>query len=643
MKIIKGIGIGLAIIASAIHANAIEHLEISVQCTNVVLRWPCLDDGSEQFIVQYRSTLSSTDSWQTLETFLPATYGTNEMYYTNWGVVKTPVNCNGGGSFSMMMMQGGEEEMLSSTPAEPMATPNGAADAVPVKLYPDGFDFSNFTISVPGTEGSLSGANFMQAEAESPLDPSGGGASGDGDTNSIPPDFGFYQVVRVGPHLMGITNGQILSGIVQIPVEVGYYTGQLQNVTLTENNTPVDSASIHPAPFELPLPFMTLDTTRLTNGVHQIAAIAQWDTSTGTNESDGGMAEYDCPPITVTISNEISFPSWQDNFGDLYSSVLISAVSAHTNIDYYIDIYGANAGYIGTLGGHSDDGNIYGYWDLTGPPPDNIVYTNEPWFQFEISTPYIDPPSPKTYKQNDPWPGKGAWVIACQHAFDYLSGHEDLYGEVDPYVGLAGAAGANVYPPPNSGVAYALHFGDDAGADTSWNTFKQAVTNSLSRNMVYFGHGDPAGLGQNLKNPIRSLLAKDIATMLHTIPVGQTNRHPYRMVILDGCSTASGTLPESFGIQHKENVPSADYANAGVRMQSFCGWSADKYIGFLNGGALNYDHIHFITWINYYLAQGQTIKQAVQHASTMPDVVFLSTGEFKIFGCWDLTWGAQNQ
>lgn len=123
MKIIKGIVIGLAIIASAIHASAIEHLQISVQCTNVVLRWPCLDDGSEQFIVQYRSTLSPTDSWQTLETSLPAYYGTNEMYYTNWGVVLNPVNCGAGGSFSMMMMGGGGMSLSSSQPAEPMATP----------------------------------------------------------------------------------------------------------------------------------------------------------------------------------------------------------------------------------------------------------------------------------------------------------------------------------------------------------------------------------------------------------------------------------------------------------------------------------------------------------------------------------------
>jgi hypothetical protein len=188
---------------------------------------------------------------------------------------------------------------------------------------------------------------------------------------------------------------------------------------------------------------------------------------------------------------------------------------------------------------------------------------------------------------------------------------------------------------------YPLHFADDSGADNDWVQFKQSVTNANARNLIYFGHGAPTGLGYNLANKTRSLLATDIANMLHTVPEGQTNRHAYRMVILDGCSTAAGPLCDSFGIPHKQ-LTSTDYANAALRMQAFCGWSADKYIGFINGGALNYDHIYFIGWIEYYLASGQTIGQAVQHASTAQNVVFLSTSEFKIYGCLDLSFYAQN-
>jgi hypothetical protein len=79
-----------------------------------------------------------------------------------------------------------------------------------------------------------------------------------------------------------------------------------------------------------------------------------------------------------------------------------------------------------------------------------------------------------------------------------------------------------------------------------------------------------------------------------------------------------------------------------MRISAYAGWSADKAIGFLSGSAPNYGHIHFIQWIQYYLALGNGIKQATQLAAGMSDVTFVNTSEFKIFGCWDLTFWGQN-
>src|ERR1700743_3697139 len=85
-KNIQGIILTAALLLTCIVPSfAIEGLQVSVQCTNAILTWPCLDDGSEQFVVQYRPTLDVTDQWQTLETDLPATFGTNLMCYTNYG------------------------------------------------------------------------------------------------------------------------------------------------------------------------------------------------------------------------------------------------------------------------------------------------------------------------------------------------------------------------------------------------------------------------------------------------------------------------------------------------------------------------------------------------------------------------------
>ncbi|MBP7827829.1 MAG: hypothetical protein BWX84_02750 [Verrucomicrobia bacterium ADurb.Bin118] len=638
--------IAACLLFEPVHSHAIEGLKLSVQCSNVVLSWPCRDDGSETFIVQYRQTLDPSTPWQTLTTSHYAEFGTNVTYYIHSNVVQNP-NCGGGGSFAAMAESGSGDMSGKAFSFFDWGVPlamraDGTGSIVPLALYPPGFEFSDFLIFDPATSEWLKGTGYVKevGTVDGPLDPGPMDGDGGGGTND-PPETGFYRVVRVGPNLIGITNGMTLSGVVQIPVEVASPEGTLVTVTLTENGSPVGEDSIHVSPFELPVPLVTLDTTRMSNGVHEVAAIARWQIGGSTNEETGGFFEADCPSVSIVVSNEISFPNWMPYFGQLDNTLLISAQSAHTDTDWWIDIYGANAGYIGTFAGHTFDGTIYGWWDLVGPPPNFIQYTNEPWFEFKVSTPYADPPI-KTYKQTDPWPSPGGWVIVAQHAFDNILDHESLYEEIDGFIGLAQGSGYTVRPNPQDGHAYALRF-RETGADGDWATFRQALFHPLSRNLVYFGHGGPNGLGYDQSNTNRSILASEIAARLATIPKGLTNRHGYRMVILDGCSTAAGTLPESFGIIHKQNVPSIDYVNASMRFSAFAGWSADKWVGFLNGSAPNYGHIHFIQWIQYYLAQGYTIKAAKDAAAGMPDVTFVNTGELKIFGCWDLTfWGHNN-
>ena len=631
--------------ASSLHSFAIEHLQISVQCTNVVLRWPCLDDGSEQFIVQYRPTIQSTDSWQTLETGLSALYGTNEMYYTNWGVVLNPVNCDGGGNFSMSMMAGGEEELLS-TPSEPMATPNGGGGSAPVKLYPAGFDFSNFTITVPGTDGSVSGYDFMQLEdAGDPLDPNGGAEpSGDGGTNA-PPETGFYRVVRVGAHIFGITNGSSVSNIVMIPVEVGNDAGTLVSLSIVEDGSPVTDSSSEISPFPLPLQ-VPVDSSQMANGSHDIFAHAVWQVITGTNEGDIYTVEADSPPVTVNVFNEISFTNWMSSFGELGNQLLVSAQSAHTNVDWAVDVYGANAGYIGTFGGHTDDGSIYFTWDLTGPPPGNILYTNEPWFEFKVSTPYADPPI-KTYKQTDPWAGKGDWVFAAQHYWDNILGHEELYNELDGYINFAQGQTLTVRPSPDvDNHPFALRVGDqsDPNPTSDWAALRQALYHSRSRNFMYVGHGEGDGIGVNPGHTNRFISATEIANALHTVPDGQTNRHSFRLVILDGCSTATGTLPEAFGVP-KKSMTTQDFLLAAMRPHTFVGWSADKYIAIISSG-LNFDHIHFIQHIPEGMTlNGLGIKDAIEYARRRADVtdVYVNGKQFKVLGAQDIGLNSYNQ
>jgi hypothetical protein len=361
-----------------------------------------------------------------------------------------------------------------------------------------------------------------------------------------------------------------------------------------------------------------------------ISASARWD------DTNGGLWEADSPAISVTVSNEISFENWMPSFGEIGNTFIFRATSAHVDTDWIVCVYGDNT-YLGYFSGHTYDGDISFYYDYSGTSLTNISV-----FSFEIATEYVDPPTPKTYKQTDPWPYAGGWVMGVQHAFDNLIDHELLYGEFSEGFLPAAQSQFYVYPTPSGGNPFAINF-QNIDENANWATFRTALYSPYSRNICYFGHGGPNGIGYNSHDTNQYIPSKEIASVLHTIPAGQTNRHVFRFVFLDGCSTAKGDLPESFGIQHKQNVSSVDYYYASMRPSVFCGWSANKVVGFALGNSINYDHVNFIAHIqeDMYL-NNATIGDAVDYAAHKPNVTSVFTSEFKLFGCPDVTFGSNN-
>lgn len=65
--------------------GGIDGLTISVHETNVVLSWP--SSGTENYLIQYRSTLSTNSTWITLTNNLPAAIGTNRTTFLIFGVI----------------------------------------------------------------------------------------------------------------------------------------------------------------------------------------------------------------------------------------------------------------------------------------------------------------------------------------------------------------------------------------------------------------------------------------------------------------------------------------------------------------------------------------------------------------------------
>jgi hypothetical protein len=449
-------------------------------------------------------------------------------------------------------------------------------------------------------------------------------------------------------HLIGVSDGTMLSGVVTISVGVGCANGNLANLCLTENDSPVSGAAILTPPFPSPVQIV-LDTTQMANGVHQIVARARWDSpGTATDEEDSSY-EADSLPVTVNVFNEISFPNWMPSFGEMGNSLAIEAQSAHASADWYVSVYDSQNLYIGTLFGHTSDGSIEVAWNLIGPYGD--THYNDPFFSFVVTTYFAGggtamSVAPRPYRVTDTWSRPGQWVMVAQHAWDDNVMAQELYAELDGFVTLAQNAGWSVSPPPDrDGHAFTLHFdttGQDPQGASDWAGFRSALYNSSSRNLIYLGHGGPDGLGRNPNSSTRFISATQIGSNLHTVPAGQANRHAYRMVIADGCGTGSGALVSAFGIIPKEDVSGAYYSDASLRPSAFMGWSSDKYISV--AGALNTDHVHFIQGIAYYMTLGYGIKPARVAAGWRPDVnrAWVHPDDFKVYGYGDLTFWADN-
>ncbi len=210
--------------------RAIEGLQLSVQCPDVVLAWPSVE--GEAYFVQHRPTLDENSAWITLTNALPAEAGSSWTWFVHSNQVVCTTNSGsgggGGGSSPPLPMT---VEQQAQAELDGTAFPIGAAtrrfltkrhvyppyvwdlagrppyeweleDRPPYPWEPDATKISQLTPNLALTAG---------IESDGPLE------SG-GETNTA---AGFYRVVREGVHLWGVTNGTILSGEVEIPIELG--------------------------------------------------------------------------------------------------------------------------------------------------------------------------------------------------------------------------------------------------------------------------------------------------------------------------------------------------------------------------------------------------------------------------------------
>lgn len=370
-KIFRGLVCGFVLITTTISGFAIEGLKLSLQCSNVVLSWPSVED--ETYMVQYRQSLETNSPWIWLTNALAAEVGTNLTFFVHSNVVQY-ANCGGGaGSFAAVGGDESEIEVTSAFPSMPMAIPaDGSGDAVPLLLYPPGFDLSNFLILDPLSAEWVNGFEYSSFDSSGGVSSDGPPSPGDpqegGSITNATPETGFYRVVRTGMHLFGVTNGTVLSGKVTLPVEIGFddgieFDGFFVMVGDTNQTLPANGLEFQGVTNGLPR-FVLWDTRQVTNGTYQIFLGSQW----------GETQIYESPPVTVIVSNVIWFPdSW--NVAGRYINV--EAQSVHTNGTYEVEIFDDTGFQILQASGTNDSEGFITYAGFRGFVVENFDQNGE--------------------------------------------------------------------------------------------------------------------------------------------------------------------------------------------------------------------------------------------------------------------------
>lgn len=600
-------------------AQGIENLRISVAGSNAILSWPSLTN--ETYIVQYRETLSTNTPWTNLALKHLAKAGTNWTTFTHSNIVAFPPPCgtNSGGSldgppgFDAASLAGGDD------PTQETAAPLSLDDLLP---YPWNPRYQ----ATGATSFNRNGATIADAEngAEELSSPCPYA------TNSI----GFYRVVRTGVHVIGLTNGMVLSGQVVLPIEIGSTNGDLESVLLTANGAAFAGAQLLAPPFPKPYLYFVIDTLTLSNSSYDVEVTAT--VSTATNETTPAVI-LSSGAVTVLVTNTVAFPDWIPQFGQESNSFLIKASSLQTNVDWRADIYGTNDTYIGSFTNHSANGQIQAVWNLHDA---SNVLRNDLFFNVVVTTMAGGVTNaaraPTSYRNFERWVGPGDWVIANQQAWEDYSYPDLLDSMTDGFVLNALFNGYYVFPSPGgdySAFRIPTAVPSDPTPNAYWVTFKQAVTNATARNFYYFGHGGPTKMG--LATAARTFTTAELAALLHTAVPGDTNRHSYRFAFVDGCNSANGDFPTAFGVAKKEKQSLQDFANAAMRPNAFVGWKSTKWATVFN--QVFFDHVNFIAHFQFeWYDDARNLRDAFDHASNYSDASGVGYSSLKIYGYEEL-------
>ena len=427
--------------------------------------------------------------------------------------------------------------------------------------------------------------------------------------------MGFYQVVRNDVHFCGVTNGVVLSGLVTIPIEYSVTsTDTIVGMTFYGNGSPLIGASQTGNA-------MQWDTTLMANGTYAVNA----EIGFASDPSAAGA------PVTVTVSNIISFPNY---FTHVFGNQMWVYAQTIPNAEYTIDLYDENTNYLGSFWDYTDGNGVVSFlWDLTdgnGSTFDSTNFTGV----FTLNTSSLSSmsqcsavtaspkatiadlsgrsPGSKTlspakrlggkvtaggptpnggsssaavaveYWIKEPaWSPGNSWALACSPQAGgsipsftqqmMLGGPGGLYKGVNFTLIDLGCT----LSPGNNQNDYAFEI-NTIGDKTNYLNY---LSDPSFRNCYFFGDGNATSFGSGrykvtiTLGDLRKTLGNTVSNMPGVGPLYAMS-HAYRLVFIDACSSAKGNLSEGFGIP-AFSVNNQYFANPKLQSRAFVGYTKD--------------------------------------------------------------------
>jgi len=536
---------------------------------------------------------------------------------------------------------------------------------------------------------------FIESNAVSPpvwiTNGSGGGTNSGG---LIPPgttngsgvfgsSTGFYRVVRDGVHIFGLTDGMLLSGTIQQPIEFAVdTTDEVVGVSFYDtNDNPVIGAHATPGPGGGWI--LNWNTAQSANGNYAIEA--ELDLA-GTNDPVVSV------PVTVAVSNLFSFPNY---LTQLYGSQMWIYAQTIPNADVEIDMYDENTNYLFSFYPVSDaNGVISGIWDLTDGNGHTYTDTNfmgvwtvvsSPGISQSANTKTVNSASPnfplpttkltpvRQIKPAGASPGGSSlrpsvvvWINEAKWTLnnDWVVGVGDMGSYVPYEIVFGGPSGGS--PQSYGGVIGTLQ---NLGANiapgdmsSSWDQ-EYIVNNSTTRsnllallasrnpryeNFFWFGHGSEISIGAY--EPGTSITEIQIAQALNNgifISAG-TNlfdyaQHPYRFAWIEACDTAQGNFCEAFSIP-AQDLSTNNFIAGGIMSRAYLGYKNEEFVDMnpSDGTWQQRATMYNVFLVNFLQDSGYSLAALVYFAQRFQgpfqNVVFLMDPSATSYGATDMQW-----